>query len=207
MRGLIIIIFTIYSISFFSQLKKNDFTYPNDSVRIDTLHLFLSQSSLSPRIIKRELFGCNCSYNFSPDTNNKTDQVILGNTKNNKVYYIFIYNKQSKLIAETHRAYGNEILGKSKFYKKGKLRRTENYEQYLYTDTITNKKFYRSDGYEKSGLWKYYRKNGLLKKTINYDIYKYSNNKLTFLEITSYYNKKGELIKEETIELDTITGS
>ena len=99
------------------------------------------------------------------DKINKQDSLVFGDLdliKQETVRYFKIYNSKNRLIFEG-KTENTRMIGDIKYYyKSGQLKRIEHLGK---LDSF--------DGINKTGVWKYYRKDGTLKKEKNYIDYEY----------------------------------
>ena len=161
---------------------------------VDTINIYKHKTGIRYRVYKKVLlYRRNHGYSYFTHKMNKQDSIVL---KSDSTYYFKIYGRKNRLLYEGLRFY--EVLtGDIKFYyRSGQIKRIEHVNNADHDVPCNNFTVMINDGPEPEGTWHYFRKNGTIKRKIEYLI-KVTNCEQFDYHIvrkTSWYKRNGNLI-------------
>lgn len=155
----------------------------------------------------RFLYKSNYSYTYSLGSKfTHQDSIIMAPPH---TMYYKVYDRLNRLIMEGQTAgSGAELTGDIKyFYKNGKLKREEKWGEGILRDSCEHELILMHDAPGPEGTWKYYRKDGSVLKTVEYNLLpREHNNKIScyWVALTTNYSRKGKKGKTLVKELQEI---
>ncbi len=138
---------------------------------VDTVKIYKNKTGVRYQIYLRNWFfgyGIRHSYSWRPEKVNKQDSLVM---EPHPQRYFKVYDSKNRLIFEGASGFsGTYLEGDIKYYhKSGHLKRIEQWGNNQGKDTC-NTSFGFNDAPGHQGAWKYFRKNGTLKKRTEYII-------------------------------------
>ena len=161
--------------------------------KTDTIQIFKSKAGIPFRIYETEWFLKTGSYTIDPKQ--LTPQDTLIRSRGNYDYYYKLYAKPgAHMIMEGKRCNGHTcLIGDLKYYyANGKLKRIEIWHARTSSVTGCDNPTHGIEALEREGTWRYYRKNGTLKQTIEFLAEdKDCTGQLEFYLMVTKYKKNG----------------
>lgn len=166
-------------------------------VNVDTVNIYKSKAGIRFSIYKREWFPKEKSYSYSPNKMTAQDSFVMSDSEIAQAFYYKVFKRKKRLLFEGLRpSYTNELRGDIRFYyASGKIKRIEHWDDKAFRVDSCMDSVGLDDDSQKEGIWKYYKRNGRLKKIVEYKITSTSCNPATGckIAITKYYNRKGNV--------------
>jgi hypothetical protein len=137
--------------------------------KTDTVLIYKSKAGMPFRVYEMEWFLRTGSYTIEPKKLSAQDTLIR--SRGTYDYYYKVYDKPGSAIEmEGKRCNGHTcLIGDLKYYyPNGKLRRIEIWHARTASVTGCDNPNHGIEALEREGTWRYYRKNGSLKKTIEF---------------------------------------
>lgn len=175
--------------------------------KVDTVDIYKNKNGVSFRNYMHTWFwgfGIRNTWGWDPSKSNRQDSLVL---IDHPPRYFKVYDKRHRLMFEGLSGVSSgEMEGDIKYYyKHGQLKRIEHWAQPGPDTICANAIIALSDGINPEGTWKYFRKDGTLKKQVNYII------KVKYCEPLSYRiirqtskfkkNRKIKSIRQKTIHI------
>lgn len=145
---------------------------------LDTIEIYKNKTGVGYKTYRRHWFPSSGTFSYTADRINKQDSIVIEDTT---AHYFKVYDKRGRLLFEGERKKQTEGDGNSflrgdikYYYKSGQLKRIEHWDSEYHRDTC-NTSLRISNGFpDPEGSWKYFRKDGTLKKQWDYFIKVYS---------------------------------
>ena len=183
---------TISLLTFTFLLMVNKISGQVTVLPVDTVKIYKNKTGIRYNKYFHFWFFINnseCSWN--PKRVNKQDSLVI---EEHPPRYFKVYNFNEKLLLEGQTIGGTEFQGDVKFYyKKGCLKRIEHWDNAEYKDSCGSAIFHDAPGQE--GTWKFFRRNGTLKKTYEYKmkIFSCQPAKFGLVRQTTKYRRNGKI--------------
>lgn len=136
----------------------------NTTTKIDTFHIYANKCGISFQIYKKQWMGR--SYTFAHTNLNKQDSIVL---IDQSTKYIRVYNSRNVLWFESGSNEYGELFGDIIFYfPNGTIERIEHRDKEIAIESCPDSMLLDFESPMCNGTWKYYRKDGTLKKEKKY---------------------------------------
>lgn len=134
----------------------------------DTIPIYMKKAGIPFRIYYREWFFRAGSYGYNPYAMTHQDSVVM---ENRAALYFKVYDKKNRLLMCGGREQGmTELSGDIIFYyHNGNIKRIAHWDSETFEDSCGNQ-YLIHDAPGREGKWKYYRKDGSLKKEVERQI-------------------------------------
>lgn len=129
-------------------------------VALDTLEIYKNKSGISWNKYKKHWFGG--GYGFVHEKLNKQDSSVF---LREKPCYVKVYDSNDRLWFESATDNSGMVTGDVVFYRtNGIMQRIEHYDDEMFLDSCPDSLTTSWEEPERFGVWKYYRRDGSLKK-------------------------------------------
>jgi len=160
---------------------------------LDTVNIYLSESSISMKKLKKIWFPTPGMFSYSPT--NRQDEIVTDVS----IHYFKVYDRSRHLLLEGEKTKYQCLKGLVKFYyPNGKIKREEFYRidpEFDGTESNAMDSIVRDfDATQPWDTWTYYNKRGQVKKTIVYSVVKLQErNELCETVTTTIFGRHNEI--------------
>ena len=163
---------------------------------IDTVKIYKNKTGVGFNIYLNSWYfnyGMWSSFSWNPKSINKQDSLVI---IDHQPRFFKVYNSKNRLLFEGKTSEGKELQGEIMFYyKTGKIKRIEYWDNKLRNDSCGFNGIQINDAPGREGTWKFYYRNGKLKKEYKYIIKIYSCQpfEYRFLKQITTFKKNGKV--------------
>ncbi len=161
------------------------------SIPIDTVKIYKNKTGIRYKnYIHHWFFISNHEVGWNPKRENKQDSLVI---YDHPPRYFKVYNFNNKLILEGQTVGWLELQGEIKFYyKSGRIKRIEYWSNELHNDSCISAVFHDAPGPERT--WKFFRRDGTIKKIYEHKIKIYScvPEKFELVRLTTRIKRNGK---------------